>query len=82
MMKYYFKNGKKFDKLFVSDYYKLRKIPAKEAFFVVGSDVFGPMGEEFVPFESEDGALNFAKDHGGKKLLKFDEIEESMLKEL
>ncbi len=79
MMKYYFKNDKKFDKLFVSDYYKLHKISAKEAFFVIGSDVFGPMGDELVPFASEAEAQNFAKDHAGKRILTFDEIDENVL---
>lgn len=82
MMRYYFKNNKKFDKLFVSDYYKLHKTPAKEAFFVMGSNVLGPMGDELVPFANEAEAQNFARDHAGKRVLKFDEIDESILKGL
>ncbi len=82
MLKYYFRNGKKFDKLFVSDYYKLRKIDAKNAFFVIGSNVFGPMGDEFIPFEKEEDALNFAKDHLGDKVLTFDEINQNLVEDL
>ncbi|WP_228026590.1 nitrous oxide reductase accessory protein NosL [Campylobacter californiensis] len=82
MMKYYFKNNKNFNKLFVSDYYKLHKIDAKNAYFVVGSNVFGPMGDELIPFASQNEAINFAKDHAGKQILKFEDITEEMLKGL
>ncbi len=82
MMKYYFQKGKGFDKIFVTDYYKLHKIDAKSAFFVLGSDVLGPMGDELIPFDSESAAKTFAKDHGGKSVLKFDEIQESAIEGL
>ncbi|MBR8461330.1 nitrous oxide reductase accessory protein NosL [Campylobacter sp. faydin G-105] len=82
LMKYYFQNDKKFDKIFVSDYYKLHKIEAKKAFYVIGSNVFGPMGDELVPFEKESDAREFAKDHLGKAVLKFDEIDEKVIREL
>jgi len=82
MMKYYFQKGKGFDKIFVTDYYKLHKIDAKSAFFVLGSNVLGPMGDELIPFESEGAAKTFAKDHGGKSVLKFDEIKESVIEGL
>ena len=82
MMKYYFQKGKGFDKIFVTDYYKLYKIDAKSAFFVLGSNVLGPMGDELIPFESESAAKTFAKDHGGKNVLKFDEIQESVIEGL
>lgn len=82
MMKYYFQKGKGFDKIFVTDYYKLHKIYAKSAFFVLGSNVLGPMGDELIPFDSESAAKTFAKDHGGKSVLKFDEIQESVIEGL
>ena len=82
MMKYYFQKGKGFDKIFVTDYYKLHKIDAKSAFYVLGSNVLGPMGDELIPFESESAAKTFAKDHGGKSVLKFDEIQESVIEGL
>ncbi len=33
----------------VTDYYNLQKIDAKQAFYVIGADVYGPMGHEFIP---------------------------------
>lgn len=82
LIKFYFKNNKKFNKIFVTDYYKLHKINAKDAFFVLGSNVYGPMGDELIPFVNEQDALTFAKDHYGKRVLKFDEIEFSMIERL
>ena len=53
----------------------LEKLDAKEAFYVHGSNVFGPMGEEFIPFKDEAKANSFMKDHAGKGVIKFDEIK-------
>ena len=60
---------------YVSDYYTLEKLDAKDAFYVHGSNVFGPMGEEFIPFKDEAKAQSFMKDHAGKGVIKFDEIK-------
>jgi len=82
LMKYYFQKGKSFDKIYATDYYKLHKIDAKSAFFVLGSDVLGPMGDELIAFDSKSAAKTFAKDHGGKSVLKFNEIQESVIEGL
>ena len=81
MMKFYFKPakwGKYYDikpvQMLVSDYYSRKVVNAKDAFYVTGSDVLGPMGEELIPFFSEENAKTFMKDHNGRKLLRFDEI--------
>ena len=44
------------------------------AFDVIGSDVLGPMGHEFVPLASEEEAADFAKEHKGARVLRFDDI--------
>ncbi|WP_258064223.1 nitrous oxide reductase accessory protein NosL [Campylobacter hyointestinalis] len=82
MMKYILKEKKAFEKVFVSDYYKLKKIDAKAAFYVIGSDVYGPMGNELIPFETKNEAITFAKDHNGKMIVTFKEIDEKLLEEL
>lgn len=81
MMAYYFsprqygaKEDVKISELWVKDYYSLKWLDAREAFYVQGSDVYGPMGHEFIPFSSKAAAETFMKDHHGKKLLTFDEI--------
>ena len=62
------------ESILVRDYYRLRPIDARRAFYVVGSDVFGPMGKELIPFEKEDAAKEFLRDHQGKKLLRFPDV--------
>ena len=64
----------------VKDYYGLKHIDARKAFFVLGSDVMGPMGKELVPFATEASAKDFMKDHRGQKVLSFPEITHTVLK--
>jgi len=60
--------------MLTQDYYSLTVIDAKKAFYVVGSDVYGPMGHEFIPFSSAEAADAFNHDHHGKEILTFDQI--------
>ena len=90
MMKYLFNlkkygQGKKEDdivSIYVTDYYSLESIDGLEAFYVSGSDVYGPMGKELIPFEQESEAQEFLKDHKGRKIWRFKEIDETMIKGL
>ncbi len=45
----------------VNDYYTLKQIDARQAFFVIGSDVYGPMGKELVPFAKRADAHAFSR---------------------
>lgn len=65
--------------ILVTDYYGTAPMDAREAFFVAGSDVLGPMGHEFVPLANKEEAAEFSKDHAGKKTLRFNEITPAML---
>ncbi len=58
----------------VTDFYALQRIDAQKAFFVVGSDVLGPMGHELVPLATRADAEDFLKDHKGKRILGFAEV--------
>ena len=60
--------------LFVTDYYSVKFVDAKTAYFVSGSDVMGPMGPELIPLESREAAETFARDHGGAVVLEFDDV--------
>jgi nitrous oxide reductase accessory protein NosL len=62
------------DEIEVTDYYTTDLIDARGAFFVVGTDVMGPMGPELVPTRTRDEAATLMKDHGGKKILAFEEV--------
>lgn len=68
--------------IYVTDYYTTQLIDAREAFFVVGSDVMGPMGKELVPVEGEEAAASFRRDHRGDRVLTFEDVELSELTSL
>ena len=68
--------------LYVKDYYSLLSIDGRQAYYVSGSNVSGPMGKELVPFEKHADAEGFRKDHQGKKVLRFGEITPALLKSL
>jgi len=86
LMKFYFdpmrwgkyENSKKesISKILVTDYYAQKAIDATKAYYVIGSDVLGPMGNELIPFEQESDAKTFLDDHNGKTIVKFDKITE------
>ena len=66
----------------VKEYYSLAMIDARSAFFVSGSDVHGPMGNELVPFGTEKDAASFKLDHRGKRILRFNEITRKTIQSL
>jgi copper chaperone NosL len=70
------------DRFFVTDYYAVRQIDGRAAYYVVGSNVYGPMGKELIPFEKETEAREFLKDHGGKNVLRYKEITSAVLQGL
>lgn len=65
-------------RILVTDYYNLAPIDAKTAFYVVGSDVLGPMGHEFVPLATQADAEEFLKEHKGKRILRFDQVHKDL----
>ena len=87
MFKYYF-NIKKYNAakdpsevafIYVTDYYGTAPIDGRKAWYVVGSDVFGPMGRELMPFVQETDAKEFMKDHYGKKLISFGDVTDDVI---
>lgn len=63
----------------VTDYYATEMIDARQAFYVIGSDVLGPMGHELVPHPDRYDADAFMKDHKGQKLVGFDDTTSTMV---
>lgn len=90
MFKYYFqlkkynpsKKIEDIDSIYVTDYYKLTLSDGHNACYVVGSDIYGPMGKELIPFEKEPDAVEFMKDHKGTSILRFGEITRDLVKGL
>jgi len=68
--------------IYVTDYYAIRFIDAVRSFFVVGSDIFGPMGRELIGFSSAETAAEFMQDHHGKKILRFEAVSPQLLRTL
>lgn len=66
--------------LYVTEFYGLGRIDAQRAFYVVGSDVLGPMGHELVPLETRSDAEEFLKDHKGKRILTFEQVTADIVK--
>ncbi|MRR54506.1 MAG: nitrous oxide reductase accessory protein NosL [Deltaproteobacteria bacterium] len=68
--------------LYVTDYYSLRYLDGFKACYVSGSDVFGPMGKELVPFGKKSDAQEFLRDHKGRAIFSFREINDAVMKSL
>jgi len=86
MFKYYLhpeKYGGTKDKpiaaIYLRDYYDLDWIEARKAFFVIDSDILGPMGNELIPLKTLTDAEEFKTDHKGSKILRFEEVDWNLL---
>ena len=83
MMKFYFKyNAPRDAVLRVQEYYTHKTLDAKKSYFVIGSDVYGPMGDELIAFENKERAQQFLLDHHGKKIVFFSELTQEMVEHL
>jgi nitrous oxide reductase accessory protein NosL len=82
LMKYYFEHPKDIKEMLTQSYYTQESVAVKDAYFVLGSDVYGPMGNELVAFKDKKRAQNFMLDHRGKKIVKFSEITADMVYKL
>lgn len=85
LMKFYFNskkwgdyevNSKNIKEILVTDYYSQQTINGKKAFYVIGSDIYGPMGRELIPFINLEDAKTFKEDHEGTAIIGFKEIVE------
>jgi nitrous oxide reductase accessory protein NosL len=61
-------------RIVVTEYYDLKRIDARQAWYVIGSDTLGPMGHELIPFASRADAEEFMRDHKGRRILGFEHI--------
>jgi nitrous oxide reductase accessory protein NosL len=90
LMKFYFRldrysPGRKQDDIaavWVTDYYRMSPVDGRKAHYVIGSNVYGPMGKELIPFEKKAEAEEFLRDHRGERVLAFGEITPDLLKGL
>jgi len=88
MLVYYFSpkdygaGGATVEEIVVRDYYTQKWIDGRSAMYVIGSDVYGPMGHEFVPFETMEAAESFVKDHRGKQILSFSQLNDELVQSM
>jgi len=90
LFKYYFninkyrpgRNKKNIAAVYVMEYYDMQLIEARQAFFVMGSDIYGPMGHELIAFATEADARAFMQDHKGKTILRFEAITPKVIDRL
>lgn len=68
--------------LVVTEFYGLTRIDARSAFYVIGSDVLGPMGHELIPLETRADAEEFLKDHKGKLIYTFEQITPEIISKI
>lgn len=68
--------------IMVMDYYRLAWIDARKALYVLGSDVYGPMGRELISLEKEADAKEFMKDHKGLRIIGFSDVTREVIKTL
>ena len=66
----------------VKDYYSLEMVDGRSAYYVIGSDVLGPMGKELIPFARQADAAEFLRDHRGSRILRFKELTADILRQL
>jgi len=77
---YHIMNEKDFKKLYVTDFQTTKTINAKGAFYVFGSDITSPGGDDLVPFDSYKAAQEFSKKHHGSRVLGFKEVNYGLIK--
>jgi len=74
------KNEKDFKEILVTDFKTLKPVKAKGAFYIYGSNVIGPAGDDLVAFDSYAAAEEFSKKHNGKRILGFRDISDALIR--
>jgi copper chaperone NosL len=68
--------------VWVNDYYSKTAMDAMQAYYVIWSDIYGPMGHEPIPFAKEADAKKFQKEHKGKKIVRFKDVDMKLITSL
>lgn len=70
------------DKMVVRNYFTGEQFDGAAAFWVIGSDVVGPMGPTPIPLATQKEVDAFKKRHGGKRVFRVKELNEADWKEI
>jgi len=63
----------------VTDYKTFDAIDAKRAFYVYGSNVTSISGDDLIPFKNEYDAKEYAKNHNGKRIFRFSQVQYQLI---
>lgn len=74
--------GRAIDAAWVTAYYDRSAVLARDALYVMGSDVAGPLGAELVPHATREDAEEFMVDHRGRRILTYREVGDLLLASL
>jgi len=90
MIEFYQQPGKWFDigvnseddfkDILVTDFKTLEVVKAKGAFYVYGSNVISPAGDDLVAFDSYKAAEEFAAKYNGKRIFGFREVSAALIR--
>jgi len=90
MFEFYFRPGKWYDigvrsekdfkNILVTDFETLKPVKAKGAFYIYGTNVTSPAGDDLVAFDSYKSAEEFSKKHNGKRILGFREVSDALIR--
>ena len=90
MFEFYFRPGKWYDigvksekdfkNILVTDFQTLKPVKAKGAFYIYGTNVTSPGGDDLVAFDSYADAEEFSKKHNGKRILGFRDVSDALIR--
>lgn len=90
MFEFYFRPGKWFEvgvkserdfsQIVVTDYDTGKAINAETAYYVYGSNVTSPAGDDLVPFATKEAAEHFSKLHNGHRVMPFDKVSDALIR--
>jgi len=64
------------NELFVKDYLDGTRIDAKKAWYVFGSRLTGPHGDDLIPLSTKTKAELFVQRYGGSRIMDFDTVSQ------
>ncbi|MBT3226024.1 MAG: hypothetical protein HN580_11060 [Deltaproteobacteria bacterium] len=70
---------KKVSQIFFKDYLSEKWIDSNTTWFIVGSEILGPMGIEFLAVSSEKSALELKKQEKGAAIVSFQKVDRSFM---
>jgi len=74
------RNEKDFKYIYVTDFKTLKPVKAKGAFYIYGTNVTSPAGDDLVAFDSYADAEEFSKKHNGKRILGFRDVSDALIR--